>query len=92
MNVITSCFDMKNKFIEGCISKKTKSRSTSPFKVNKTHLSPKSSENSHKTSKGAKHTDKHTNAPKNHAIHKSVKQNIVTKLMDTNKFGYPKKT
>ena len=63
MNVIARRFNMKSKFVEGCISKKGKSRAASPLKAEKTSLSPKSSEKSHKTSKGAKTTDKHTNAP-----------------------------
>ena len=43
MNVIASCFNMKIKFVEGCISKKDKSRATSPLKAEKTSLSPNSS-------------------------------------------------
>ena len=64
MNVITSCFNIKSKFVEGCISKKGKSRAASPLKAKKTSLPPKSSEKSHKSSKGAKIVDKNTNARK----------------------------
>ena len=49
MNVIASYFHTKRKFVEGCISKNEKSRAPSILKTEKTSLSPKSSEKSHKT-------------------------------------------
>ena len=69
MNVIASLFNMKSKFVEGCISKKGKSRAASPLKAKKTSLSPKSSDKSHKTSKGATIANKHTNALKTPSSH-----------------------
>ena len=92
MNVITRCFNMKNKFVEGCISKKGKSRATSPLKAEKTSLSPKSSEKSHKTSKGAKIADKHTNAPKTPSSHTTASLNAAAKNYGPKQVWVPKKT
>ena len=69
MNVIASCFNMKTKFVKGCISKKAKSRTVSPIKVEKTIVSPKSSEFSHKTSQVAQTTTKIRNASKSYSSH-----------------------
>ena len=69
MNMIASCFNMKTKFIEGCISKNAKPRTASPFKVERTSVSPKSSDSFHKTSKSAHTPVKLTNAPKTYSSH-----------------------
>ena len=54
-------------------------RATGPLKVEKAPLSPKSNENTHKTSKGAKREDKHINKPKMHSPHTYAKLNVTTK-------------
>ena len=92
MNVIASCFNMKIKFVEGCISKKGKYRAASPLKDEKTSLSPKSSEKSHKTSKGAKTADKHTNALKIHSSHTTASLNVAAKNHGPKQIWVPKKT
>ena len=64
MNVIASCFNMKTKFVKGCISKNAKTKTASHVKDVRTYVSPKSSESLHKTSQSTHTTVKITNTPK----------------------------
>ena len=69
MNVIAICFNMKTKFVKGCISKNVKPRTASPIKDERTSVSPKSSESPHNTLQGAQTSAKITNAPKAYSSH-----------------------
>ena len=91
MNVITSCFNMKTKFFKGCISKKEKPRTASAVKVERTSVSPKSSEPSHKTSKGAHKITKIPDAYKSYSSHAYIDKLQLLNIMDPNKFGYQRK-
>ena len=92
INVIPSYFNMKSKFVKGCISKRGKSRAASPLKAEKTSLSPKSSKKSHKTSKSAKIVDKHTNAPKTPSSHTTASLNAAAKNNGPKQVWVPNKT
>ena len=69
MNVMTSCFNLRRQFVEGCMSHNyhthyTRSKSSSPPKARKVPLSPMSQNSSSKTSSCEKKTspkkvDKH---------------------------------
>ena len=92
MNVISSCFNTKRKFIEVCISKKVKPRTASPVKVERAYVSPKSSDSSHKTSQGAQIVDNLSNASKTYSSHAYVKTIVVAKNHEPKQIWVPKKT
>ena len=92
MNVIASCFNMKTKFVKGCISKNAKTRTASPVKVERTSVSPKSSESSHKTSQGAQTAAKITNASKSYSSHAYIDKVDSAKNHGPKQVWVPKKT
>ena len=61
-------------------------------KIENTSLSPNSSEKYHKTSKGAKIAEKHTNAPKTLSSHTNAILNTTTKNHGPKQVWVPKKT
>ena len=91
MNVIASYFNMKNKFVKGCISKNAKSRTVSPVKVERTFVSPKSSEFSHKTSQGAQTTTKIANASKSYSSYTYIDKATTAKIHEPKQVWVPKK-
>ena len=92
MHVIASCFNMKTKFVKGCISKKTKPRTASPIKAERTYVSPKSSESSHKTSKGAHTSTKIPDISKSYSSHAYVDKSTIAKHFGPKQVWVPKKT
>ena len=92
MNVIVSCFNMKTKFVKGCTSKNAKPRTASPVKDERTFVSPKSIESSHKTSQGAQTTTKIPNASKSYSSHAYIDKVVVAKNYGPKLVWVPKKT
>ena len=83
---------MKFKFVKGCISKKAKPRTASPVKVERTYVSPKSSESSHKTLQGAQTTTKISNASKSYSSHAYIDKVVAAKNHGPKQVWIPKKT
>ena len=84
MNVMTSCFNLRKQFIDGCISHNshthyTKAKSSSPPKARKVPLSPKSENPKSKTS----NCDKKTEPPKKRDVNevKTVSKSNGPKLV-----------
>ena len=89
MNVMTSCFNLRKQFIDGCISHNshthyTRPKSSSPPKARKVPLSPKSENSNSKTS----NSDKKTEPPGKKHVNK-VK--TVSKATGPKLFWVPKK-
>ena len=83
---------MKTKFVKGCISKKAKPKTASPIKAERTSVSPKSSESTHKTSKGAWTSAKIPDASKSYSSYAYVDKTSTAKHHGPKQVWVAKKT